>query len=221
MIKQSREKLGFAFRTDEPELQLENWSFRVYPHGQYPIFKQGDELVTAELSNYSLIPHWSKERRPKFATYNARLETLAEKPTWREPLMSSHCLVPLTSFFESCYQGSHAGHVVKFSAAQESPEPDAPRRTLFAAGLSSHWMDPQTGEVIGSFALITKDPSAFIQQVGHDRTPLFLSLSAGLEWLQQKPLTASIACEYLARHAVDPELTVEIDRPLKAGWDKA
>jgi putative SOS response-associated peptidase YedK len=43
---------------------------------------QGNELVTAR---WGLVPHWSKESTTKYSTINARIETVAEKPTYRTP----------------------------------------------------------------------------------------------------------------------------------------
>jgi putative SOS response-associated peptidase YedK len=55
---------------------------RFLPHKPAPVIKAVDNKFSLEWMNFSLIPSWSKERRPKFATHNARLESLGEKPTW-------------------------------------------------------------------------------------------------------------------------------------------
>lgn len=59
----------------------------------------------------------------------------------------------------------------------------------------------------------------FIKTNGHDRSPLFLDFENSKRWLnplgdQKKML------DFLKNQAIRPELTIEIDRPLKAGWDK-
>lgn len=54
---------------------------------------------------YSLVPNWSKEAKVKFATHNARLESIDEKPTWKTVFSEQHCLVPLTDFIEPILPG--------------------------------------------------------------------------------------------------------------------
>lgn len=159
---------------------------------------------------YSLLPSWSKESQPKFATYNARLETLHEKPTWRGPLDSKHCLVPLTGFFESVYEGPLAGHIIEFSQPKNE--------LLFAAGLYDIWVHPESQKRHFSFAIITTEPNAFILENGHDRSPLFLDLQRGREWLTLKG-SPQEHLQFLKQNHQSCELQVSADRPLKPGWE--
>ena len=50
-----------------------------------------------------LVPSWAKEK-PKYPTFNARIETLEEKPTWRGCLNSGRCVIPVSGFYE--WQGA-------------------------------------------------------------------------------------------------------------------
>ena len=64
--------------------------------------------------NFSLITSWSKERKPEFATHNARLfsedgDPIFKKPTWRGPFSSNHCVIPISKFVEPIYTGEYAG----------------------------------------------------------------------------------------------------------------
>jgi len=162
--------------------------------------------------NYSLIPKWSKVARPKFATYNARIETITEKPSWKTPLQSQHCIVPLDAFYESCYEGSHAGNIVKFKSKNSNPLP--------VAGIWEEWVNQSTGEVIPSFAVITREPTKYIQKIGHDRSPLFLNQEAIQDWLSPVKRNAEDCKNFLLDNFEEPDLEVAIDRPLKSGWEK-
>ncbi|MCB0370370.1 MAG: SOS response-associated peptidase family protein, partial [Bdellovibrionales bacterium] len=127
--------------------------------------------------SFSLIPYWSKESRVKFATHNARIETVLEKPTWKNPFLTKHCLIPMTGFYEAVYQGPEAGHIIKFASEVGSP--------LFAAGIYDLWKDPNDhSKKIFSFAILTTPPSSFISDPGHDRTPLFLDFNNSKPWLE-------------------------------------
>ena len=53
-----------------------------------------------QVFQWGLIPFWSKDARKSYNTANAMVETVLEKPTWREPIRKRRCLVPATGFFE-------------------------------------------------------------------------------------------------------------------------
>lgn len=211
MIRQSYSKYAIKFHIRRQLDDDYEMNYRSFPHTDFPVVILENGEPCYKIMNYSLIPSWSKDRRPKFATYNARIETICDKATWREPIKSKHCLVGFTSFFESCYKGTHAGNVVEF----KSPESEI----LVAAGIWSEWTDRSTGEVLESFAMITTEPSQFIKTVGHDRSPLFVRDDFMDEWLS-KSVSCNEAKVRLLESCHEPNFTVEIERPLKAGWEK-
>jgi len=63
--------------------------------------RQSPSATELRPMRFSLLPSWSKEPKVKFATYNARVESILEKATWRTPFSRNHCLVPMTGFFEA------------------------------------------------------------------------------------------------------------------------
>ena len=184
---------------------------RFLPYKKIPVIVSTPQGLKLTAMNFSLVPAWSRESKVKFATYNARIETVHEKPAWREPFLSQHCLIPLSSFYESVYQGPHAGHIIGFTAEEKS--------LLFAAGLFDFWKNPETGESLFSCSIITTEPSAFILENGHDRTPIFLNFEDGKTWLDLKG-DANILKNFLLAKNLNPDLEVSIDRALKAGWEK-
>ncbi len=178
---------------------------RVVPYRSAPVFAQ-DKV---HLMQYSLIPAWSKERKLKFATFNCRLDGASNKPTWKKPFLNHHCVVPLNAFVEPVYTGDYAGNMMAF----ESNE------LLLAAGIFDTWTDRTTGEVIESFAVMTSDPCDFVKGVGHDRQPIFLSKESAKKWLELQA-AAPETVEFLMTEALTPQLSVSVDRPMKAGWEK-
>lgn len=149
--------------------EVSRYSEYVFPHKPAVVIEKGKKTVMS----YSLVPSWSKERKPKFATYNARIESIIEKPTWKTSFVSNHCIVPMSSFIEPIYAGEFGGYMVGFSS-------DDP---MYAAGISNLWIDKETGEKIPTFAMIMKEPYKFVEQIGHDRSPVLLSAAASKEWL--------------------------------------
>ncbi len=172
-IKTSAKKIADLYQLalqDLPEADLDD---HVFPHRQgWVVTKDGLRRM-----NYSLIPVWSKERRPKFSTHNARLEEIETKPTWKGPFVNRHCVVPISAFIEPIRQGEHNGFWVGFSSGDN---------ILSAAGLYSEWVDKETGEIIPSFAMITKDPYPFVEKTGHDRSPLLLTPESAKSWLKNE-----------------------------------
>ena len=147
----------------------------------------------------------------KFATHNARLETIEEKPTFKDAFRKRHCVVPMSGFSEPIYTGNLAGNMVAFEPTQEA---------LFAAGIWEEWVNKGTGEIIQSFSVITSEPLKFVSQTGHDRSPLFLTESDGVEWLRNEQASDEQLKLFLTEHRHSPELTASVHRPLKDGWQK-
>jgi putative SOS response-associated peptidase YedK len=182
---------------------------------------EGKERALSE-KEFGLVPAWSKERKIKFATHNARLLSVDKKtgkqapiytkPTWREPFSKRHCLVPMDYFVEPIYSGEYAGNMVKFIPKDEE--------IIAAAGLWEDWVSKDTGEIVSSFAVITDDPVPFIKNAGHDRSPVFLSPKDYDEWLGTGESDPVKLLSYLQRNRSDFSWKVEIDRPMAAGWEK-
>ena len=213
MIRKRGKELKTVFGLSLPDVnEDDSYETRVYPHLPYPVILEENGKTVLKVMNYSLIPRWSKTLRPKFASYNARIETISEKPTWKEPLSMKRCLVPVEAFYESCYEGTHAGNIVEFRGKENALLP--------VAGVWEEWIDKTSGEVTNSFAVITTEPTEFILKTGHDRCPLFLSTDAISSWLKPVKRNADDCRQFLIDNFHEPKLCVEVDRPLKAGWEK-
>ncbi len=195
----------FGIQLDCPDELLNQ---QVLPH-------KASLTVTAKgfrVMSFSLTPSWSKEKRTKFATHNARLETLATKPTWRTPFETKRCIVPLTSFIEPAYENEFAGNMVAFHTPNNE--------VLYAAGIYDEWVDKLTGEIFESYAIITTEPYEIVKKIGHNRSPVFLLQSKLEEWLEPKPKKSAALLEFLKTASQLPELEIEKQRPMKAGWEK-
>lgn len=197
------------------EMQIDIRAFAqdlIVPHRLAPVYVQeGDKRILTPM-RYSLLPSWSKEPKVKFATHNARLESIDEKPTWKEVFVKRHCLVPLSEFIEPIYEGEHAGHMVAFG--------DKGGDWIYAAGLWDEWVNRQSGEVIHTFAIITSEPPRFVAETGHDRCPVFLTEKGGREWLQNVGSPSAQLKKFLTENKTDPDYVVSRQRPMKPGWEK-
>ncbi len=134
-----------------------------YPTNRVPVIRQADdgqrELLPME---WGLLPPWwkpspkSKSRKTfQRRCFNARYETVDEKPSYREAFKRRRCLVPVTHFEEN-------GHY--FSLPGSKP---------FAfAGLWESWQGSK--EKVLSCTFLTTESNAEIQAVDHHRMPIVL-----------------------------------------------
>lgn len=202
-IKAKLKDLEFYFSVTVEDII--DWIDHMLPNSKAPVFT-GDSI---HLMKFSLLPSWSKEPKVKFATHNARLESILEKPTWKWPFVKNHCVVPMNSFIEPIYEGEMAGNMVSFNSNE----------LLCAAGIYDTWVNKDSGEVIESFAVITSEPCDYVRHIGHDRQPVFLNKASAIEWTHLTG-NAEDMRHFLKEKAIVPQLTTAVERPLKSGWEK-
>jgi len=121
---------------------------------------------------WGLIPFWAKDANVGYKMINARAETVAEKPAYRESFKSRRCLIPADGFYEWKREGK-TKQPYHFGMRDDS---------LFAfAGILDRWKNPQ-GEVIETCLVITTKPNALLADV-HDRMPVILPIGHYDLWL--------------------------------------
>lgn len=139
-------------------------------------------VVRADLGARVLEPllwGFSGTSGPGRTILNARIETAAERPSFREALAQRRCLVPATGFYEWRRQAS--GRAPYHLQVVGSP--------LFAmAGLWGRW--PQANaEPRQAFVVLTTAPNELVASI-HDRMPVIVDRAAWSTWLGPEPLTA-------------------------------
>lgn len=199
----------FSLEVPLPDFQ---WGTRILPHQIAPVLIENQQHLHLVPMSFSLIPSWSKTPRVKFATHNARVETLIEKPTWRTVLKTRHCAVPMTGFVEPIYENQFAGNMVQFQKVKDS--------LLVAAGLWDSWVDRETGEVKDSFTIITGPPPEFVAKIGHDRCPIFLKADQVKNWTHIHSSEKKDWISFLNTSNWQGDFQVSVDRPMKPGWQK-
>jgi putative SOS response-associated peptidase YedK len=141
---------------------------------------------------WGLIPSWAKDASIGFKTINARAETVATTPSFREPFKLQRCLIPADGFYEWKKNGK-AKQPYCFEMTDGK---------LFAfAGLWDRWIDSR-GETVESCTILTTTPNALLADV-HDRMPVILRPDDYDLWLNPK--------------SGDSEVALSILRPYDAG----
>ncbi|MDK1019635.1 MAG: SOS response-associated peptidase [Actinomycetota bacterium] len=148
-------------------------SFNVAPTSQiYAIADHGDERVLTSF-RWGLIPSWAKEKTIGARTFNARSETVAEKPMFRSSFTRRRCIIPVDGFYE--WERGARGKIPHYIyAADGAPLP--------AAGLWSAWTDPRTEERLLTCTILTGRPNELVAKI-HDRMPVILAPDRWDAWL--------------------------------------
>lgn len=121
---------------------------------------------------WGLVPHWAQDVAIGNRMINARAETVAEKPAFRDAFRRRRCLVPASGFFE-------------WRKRERRKQPYYIRmkdgRPFAFAGLWDRWVAPY-GQAVESCTLITTDANDLLVQL-HDRMPVILPSTAYDLWL--------------------------------------
>lgn len=122
---------------------------------------------------WGLIPSWAKDESIGSRMINARAETLAEKPSFRNAFRQRRCVIFADGFYEWQKQGNRK--VPLYIRVQEG-EPFA------MAGLWEVWKPRDGGDWIRSCAIVTTEPNGFMAAI-HNRMPVILEGEAMERWL--------------------------------------
>ena len=192
--------LGVSWPQGHPE--------EVFPGQLAPIVLRShrQERHAAGLARFGLIPTWAKDLGQGRHTYNARSETAAAKPSFRHAWQArQYALLVVDRFYEPCYD---TGRAVRWSiAADNSGTP------LGLACLWERWVEPETQQIVASFAMLTVNADAhpvlnrFHKPGEEKRSPVLLPLDQWQHWLSASP---ELAQQMMQAHQAPP-LVVQAD----------
>lgn len=176
--------------------------FNVAPTDEASVIVQREARRAIVRYRWGLVPAWSHDPKMPSRTFNARAETLATSPLFRDAFRKRRCLVPVDGFYEWRREGT-----VRRPMRIHDPA-DLP---LALAGLWTGRQDPEFGEWHRTFTIVTTRPTAFMAAI-HDRMPVVIPPDAWATWLDPAPrdpgeLRALLEPREdleLAAHAVSP-----------------
>lgn len=173
-----------TFALDEvPELEPR---YNIAPTQDVPAVRAGEEGRRAlVMLHWGLVPKWAKEKAIGNRMINARAETLAEKPSFRDAFRKRRCLVVTDGWYE--WQVAPGGKQPWFIRMKDA-------RPFAFAGLWERWKDPANGSLLESCTIVTTDASASIRRI-HDRMPCVLPEAEWDRWID----TAYADTEQLSR----------------------
>ena len=123
------------------------------------------------LLRWGLVPAWASEPRTGYSTINARAETAAEKPAYRQAFRRRRCLIPADGFYEWRKVGK---------GKQPYRIAPADGRPVAFAGLWERW--ERDGQVLESATILVTSANALLAPI-HDRMPAILDPADEARWL--------------------------------------
>jgi putative SOS response-associated peptidase YedK len=146
--------------------------YNVAPTQRLPV-QSNDAPDRLSSYRWGLIPSWAQDPSIGNKLLNARAETLADKPAFRQALAQRRCLVPATGFYE--WKAGPFGKVPQHIHMADGS-------LLTFAGLWESWRDAE-GREIRSFTIITTTPNALMAPI-HDRMPVIIAPQDRQRWLR-------------------------------------
>lgn len=144
--------------------------YNLAPTQIVPVVRYDGAVASVDPARWGLLPHWKKDESGP-PLFNARAETVATKPSFRDAFKRQRCVVPMDGYYE--WQDTGQGRVPHFVSLGEG-------RMLWAAGLWATGLDRL------SATIVTTDSLAPMEWL-HDRLPRLLAEDEIEQWLTGTP----------------------------------
>lgn len=129
--------------------------------------------------NWGLIPFWAKNSDIRRSTLNARIETLVEKPAFRNSV-DNRCLIIANGYYEWQWLDEKGKSKQKYLITSAEEE------TFAFAGIYSHWQHPATGKKMGTYGIVTTEANELMSMIHNNkqRMPVVLHRNDYNDWLK-------------------------------------
>jgi putative SOS response-associated peptidase YedK len=181
---------GFSVRETVPFPR--RWN--IAPQSDVPVVhetRDGERIAT--LMRWGLLPHWAQDTSLGHKLNNARAESVADKPSFRQALRRRRCILPASGFYE--WQALPAGKQPWYISAS-SGEP------LAFAGLFEAWRPDEATPWLLTCCVITTTPNTTMASI-HDRMPVILPRAHWSDWLARGQQDATAVLPLLVPAADD------------------
>ena len=150
--------------------------YNLTPGRAVAVVRERDGKRSLGALQWGLIPFWAKDATIGRKLVNARLDSVAAKPAYREAWQRRRCLIPASGFYE--WRSQQGGRKRPYFIRPVDEQ-------LFAlAGLWERWRTP-AGEKLETCVIVTTDANAQLAPI-HDRMPLLIPRDAHALWLDPR-----------------------------------
>jgi putative SOS response-associated peptidase YedK len=191
----------------DPDKYRPSYYYHAFGLPEMPVICSGtsDKI---KLLRWGLIPSWTRSidnaNVIRYKTFNARAESIAQKPSFSSSFKGKRCLIPVKGFFEWQHIGNEKIPWYIYHSENE---------ILSIAGLYDEWIESNTGEVFSTFSIVTTDANDLMAEIHNSarRMPVILNKSQESGWLdlassQADALDLLRPCpsEILKAHTISP-----------------
>ena len=165
--------------------------YNITPSQDIAIVRSGVQGRELTFARWGLVPGWSQEEKTRYSMINARSDTVADKPAYRQAFRQRRCLIPASGFYE-WRKMPHGKQPYRIGMDDNG--------VMALAGLWEHWEGK--GRSLDSCTIIVTDSNDLIRTI-HERMPVILDPDDFDRWLD--PDTADIVAmqAMLKPHASD------------------
>lgn len=168
----------FNAKVDKPDNFLQSDYIVGFEYLNVPIILETKPEIINTNYHWGLVPSWSKDIDFRKNTLNARIETIDEKPSFKN-ITQNRCLVIASSFFEWRWLDDKGKSKEKYQIYSSESE------TFAFAGLYETWVNPMTGIAYNSFSIVTTQANEQMNYIHNHkgRMPVMLKKGDEQEWL--------------------------------------
>ena len=151
-------------------------SWNIGPQRSLFAVTEDDHHRTLDRYRWGLLPSWAKDPSISNRLFNARSETITEKPSFRSAFAKHPCVIPVDGFYEWDHRDGKGRQPHFFTRRDGTP--------ILLAGLVEQWRNPAEPEapIVRTCTVITTTPSDDIEGI-HDRMPVILTVATVEPWL--------------------------------------
>lgn len=151
-----------------------------------------DKRDIINMSNWGLLPNWAKADFDRTYTLNAKIETLSEKPSFKNSV-NNRCIILVNGFYEWKWLDPKGKLKEKYLIQISNAQPFA------LGGLYSDWTNRETGEVIRTYTIVTTEAQGIMREIHNSklRMPVAMIDDKGIEnWLNSENI--NLFFDYIA-----------------------
>ncbi len=198
VLKDNIKTLSKNFDFDQDDDVLFEPKYNITPGQNAPIIIK-EETRKCAIMRWGLVPSWSNDPLIGFQMINARGETVAQKPSFKNSLRKRRCIVPSNGFYEWKKLDNKTKTPYYIKMKNNKP--------FGFAGLWDTWN--KDGANLTTFTIITTSPNELIKPI-HDRMPVILKKEDEDLWLNPDIQNSDVVLHLLKPFSSDDMETYEI-----------
>lgn len=181
----------FSAKVDNPEKFVKSDFVNGFSYPNLPVILNITPSIITTDFNWGVVPNWSKDLDIRKKTLNARIETIHKKPSFKN-IIQNRCLIIATAYYEWHWNDEKGKSKDKYQINSQESE-------IFTfGGLYNFGTNPENGEVLNTFTMITTHANKVMQYVHNHkkRMPIMLKKNDESSWLDNSNKISEFAYPY-------------------------